>query len=115
METFVWLKELFTRWQRLRDGEAFDQATADEPVTSAELDYLLPDRWLAQIQINRKLSFGGVLEVPRLNLAPVLSPNDNYRFERLLNGHLNRTSVGQQQAVSSVFLRCFVASAIERT
>ncbi len=29
-----------------RDGEAFTQAANDEPVTSDELDSLLPDRWL---------------------------------------------------------------------
>lgn len=47
VEAFAWLKELFTRLPYHRDGEAFGQAAAEEPVTSAELDYLLPDRWLA--------------------------------------------------------------------
>jgi hypothetical protein len=31
-----------------RDGEAFAQAATGQPVTSAELDDLLPDRWLRQ-------------------------------------------------------------------
>jgi transposase len=47
VEPFAWLKELFTRLPYHREGEAFAQAAADEPVTSSELDYLLPDRWLA--------------------------------------------------------------------
>lgn len=47
VEPFAWLKELFTRLPYHRDGLAFAQAAADEPVTSNELDYLLPDRWLA--------------------------------------------------------------------
>ena len=47
VEPFAWLKELFTQLPYHRSGEAFAQAAADEPVTSAELDYLLPDKWLA--------------------------------------------------------------------
>jgi len=47
VEPFAWLKELFTRLPYHRDGEAFGQAAAEEPVSSAELDYLLPDKWLA--------------------------------------------------------------------
>jgi hypothetical protein len=38
---------LFTRLPYHRDGKAFAQAAADEPVTSDEFDYLLPDRWLS--------------------------------------------------------------------
>lgn len=47
VEPFAWLKYLFTRLPYHRDGEAFAQAVAEEPVTSDELDYLLPDRWLS--------------------------------------------------------------------
>jgi hypothetical protein len=47
VEPFAWLKELFTKLPHHRDGEAFAQAAKGEPVTSAELDYLLPDIWLA--------------------------------------------------------------------
>lgn len=46
VEPYAWLKDLFTRLPYHRDGKAFDQAAADEPVTSSELDYLLPDIWL---------------------------------------------------------------------
>ncbi len=47
VEPFAWLDDLFTRLPYHRDGEAFAQAAAAEPVTSTELDDLLPDRWLA--------------------------------------------------------------------
>ena len=47
VEPFAWLKELFTRLPYHRDGEAFAQAAAGQPVTSTELDYLLPDIWLS--------------------------------------------------------------------
>lgn len=47
VEPFAWLKDLFTRLPYHRDGEAFAQAENEEPVTSTELDYLLPDIWLA--------------------------------------------------------------------
>ena len=47
VEPFAWLKELFTQLPYHRDGEAFQQAANDRPVTSNELDYLLPDKWLA--------------------------------------------------------------------
>jgi len=47
VEPFAWLKDLFTRLAYHRDGEAFAQAAAAEPVTSTELDDLLPDCWLA--------------------------------------------------------------------
>ena len=46
VEPFAWLQELFTRLPYHRDGQAFAQAAAGEPVTSPELDYLLPDIWL---------------------------------------------------------------------
>lgn len=47
VEPFAWLKELFTKLPYHRDGEAFAQANAGQPVTSTELDYLLPDIWLS--------------------------------------------------------------------
>ena len=47
VEPFAWLKELFTRLPYHRAGHAFSQASANEPVTDDELDYLLPDKWLA--------------------------------------------------------------------
>ncbi|HMP80890.1 MAG TPA: hypothetical protein PKD54_15650 [Pirellulaceae bacterium] len=34
-------------------GEAFAQALANEPITLAELDYLLPDIWLQSHPANR--------------------------------------------------------------
>ncbi len=43
----TWLKDLFTRLPYHRDGDAFEQATNGLPVESDELDYLLPDIWLA--------------------------------------------------------------------
>lgn len=46
VEPFAWLRELFTRLPYHREGEAFAQAAAGQPVTSDELDDLLPDRWL---------------------------------------------------------------------
>ena len=48
VEPFAWLRDLFTRLPYHRDGEAFAQAASGEPVTSTELDYLLPDKWLAE-------------------------------------------------------------------
>ena len=47
VEPFAWLKDLFTQLPYHRDGKSFAQSAAGEPVTSAELDFLLPDRWLA--------------------------------------------------------------------
>ena len=47
VEPFAWLKDLFTRLPYHRGGEAFEQASSGQPVTSTELDYLLPNRWLA--------------------------------------------------------------------
>lgn len=46
VEPFSWLKDLFTRLPYHRAGDAFAQCNAGERVTSDELDYLLPDRWL---------------------------------------------------------------------
>ena len=46
VEPFAWLRDLFTRLPYHRDSEAFAQSAADSPVTSSELDDLLPDRWL---------------------------------------------------------------------
>jgi transposase len=46
VEPFAWLKNLFTRLPYHRSGEAFAQAAAGLPVTSSELDCLLPDLWL---------------------------------------------------------------------
>ena len=47
VEPFAWLKDLFTELPLRRQSQAFAQSAADEPVTSDELDDLLPDRWLA--------------------------------------------------------------------
>jgi len=46
VEPYAWLRDVFTRLPYHRDGEAFKQAASQEPVTSTELDYLLPDIWL---------------------------------------------------------------------
>lgn len=46
VEPFAWLKAMFTRLPYFRNGEAFVHAARSERVTSAELDDLLPDRWL---------------------------------------------------------------------
>jgi len=43
----AWLSDVFTKLPYHRDGEAFAQAAAGQPVMSTELDELLPDRWLA--------------------------------------------------------------------
>ncbi len=47
VEPFAWLRDVFTQLPYRRDGEAFTQAAQGLPVTSPELDDLLPDRWLA--------------------------------------------------------------------
>jgi hypothetical protein len=47
VEPFAWLKALFTRLPFHRDGEVFAQSRDGLPIASAELDDLLPDRWLA--------------------------------------------------------------------
>ena len=49
VEPFAWLKDVFTRLPYHRCGEAFQQAQAGQRVSSTELDYLLPDRWLAEL------------------------------------------------------------------
>jgi transposase len=46
VEPFVWLRDLFTQLPHYRDGEAFGQSATGDPVTSEELDFLLPDIWL---------------------------------------------------------------------
>ena len=46
VEPLAWLTDLFTRLPHHRGGKAFEQANARLPVTSDELDYLLPDLWL---------------------------------------------------------------------
>jgi hypothetical protein len=46
VEPYAWLKDVFTQLPYHREGEAFAQAESGEPVTSDELDYLLPDIWL---------------------------------------------------------------------
>jgi transposase len=46
VEPFAWLKDLFTQLPFHRGGEAFRQAAGGQPVTSSELDFLLPDKWL---------------------------------------------------------------------
>ena len=46
VEPFAWLRDLFTRLPYHRSGAAFAQSSANEPVTSNELDYLLPNLWL---------------------------------------------------------------------
>jgi transposase len=46
VEPMTWLEEVFTKLPYHRSSLAFKQATAGEPVTSTELDYLLPDLWL---------------------------------------------------------------------
>ena len=46
VEPYAWLKDVFTKLPYHRDGEAFAQAANGAPITSAELDYLLPDLWL---------------------------------------------------------------------
>lgn len=46
-EPFAWLRDLFTRLPHHRDGQAVKQTAMGKPVDSTELDYLLPDLWLA--------------------------------------------------------------------
>jgi len=46
VEPFAWLRDVFDKLPSHRSGEAFAQASAGQPVTSEELDALLPDRWL---------------------------------------------------------------------
>jgi len=47
VEPFAWLRDLFTQLPYHREGESSLQAAEGLPVTSTELDYLLPDKWLA--------------------------------------------------------------------
>lgn len=46
-DRFAWLRDLMQRLSGYFQSEAFGQAKHGEPVTSNELDELLPDRWLA--------------------------------------------------------------------
>lgn len=46
VEPFAWLRDVFDKLPYHRGGQAFGQASAGEPITSEELDSLLPDRWL---------------------------------------------------------------------
>jgi hypothetical protein len=46
VEPFGWLRACYERLPYHRGGEASRQSAANEPVTSDELDYLLPDVWL---------------------------------------------------------------------
>lgn len=46
VEPFAWLKDIFKTLPYHRCGEAFTQSAAGDPVTSDELDELLPDRWI---------------------------------------------------------------------
>ena len=46
VEPFAWLRDVFDKLPYHRSGQAFAQASAGQPVTSEELDALLPDRWL---------------------------------------------------------------------
>ncbi len=46
VEPFAWLKDVIERLPNYRKGEAFAQSTAGGPVTSEELDEMLPDHWL---------------------------------------------------------------------
>ncbi len=46
VEPFAWLKDVIERLPTYRKGAAFAQSTAGGPVTSEELDEMLPDRWL---------------------------------------------------------------------
>jgi len=46
VEPFAWLRDVFNQLPYHRDGEAFHQTAGGVPVNSAELDHLLPDKWL---------------------------------------------------------------------
>jgi transposase len=48
VEPFAWLRDVFTKLPYHRGGQAFAQSEAKAPVTSNELDELLPDRWLVE-------------------------------------------------------------------
>ena len=47
VEPYAWLRDVFTKLPYHRGGRAFEQSETKVPVTSDELDELLPDRWLA--------------------------------------------------------------------
>lgn len=46
VEPLAWLTALFSRLPWHRSGEAIEQLNHGDPITSTELDYLLPDVWL---------------------------------------------------------------------
>jgi transposase len=46
VEPFAWLRDIFTQLPYHRSSDAFAQSQDDQPVTSDQLDHLLPDRWL---------------------------------------------------------------------
>ncbi len=46
VEPLAWLKAIFTELPYFREGKAFRQSLAGEPVTSTELDHLLPASYL---------------------------------------------------------------------
>ncbi len=52
VEPFAWLRNVFSRLPYHRESDAFQQAGKGQPVTSTELDYLLPEKWLAAHPIN---------------------------------------------------------------
>jgi len=47
-QVYAWLTDVFTRLPHHRNSEACTQCESGEPLTSSELDYLLPDRWLIE-------------------------------------------------------------------
>ena len=51
VEPFAWLRDLFTRLPYYREGEAFTQAAADQPVTSAELSESAMSELTEKIQL----------------------------------------------------------------
>jgi len=46
VEPFAWLKDVMEKLPMHRDGKAIQQSATGKPVSSNELDTLLPDRWL---------------------------------------------------------------------
>lgn len=46
VEPYAWLRDVFTRLPYNREGGAFAESASGNPVTSGDLDELLPDRWL---------------------------------------------------------------------
>ena len=46
VEPFAWLRDVYRKLAEHRNGESFREATECGLVSSDELDYLLPDKWL---------------------------------------------------------------------